>query len=99
MLLTGLSEIVKCIKQHSDSKSSLNSFVEIVRDAAWKNMLEVRQRYPQADAVGTCTVFNIKGNHYRLIATIDYRAQILDIKKVLTHAEYNKEKWKKDCGG
>jgi mRNA interferase HigB len=98
MLLTGLGEVAKCIEQHVDSKSSLSSFVDIVRAAAWKNIVEVRQRYPQADAVGTCTVFNIKGNHYRLIATIDYRAQLMDIKKVLTHAEYDKEKWKKDCG-
>ena len=99
MLTTGLGEVAKFIKQHPDSKVWLNSFVDLVSRANWKNIMDVRQIYPHADAVGTCTVFNIKGNHYRLIVTIDYQAQIIDIKKVLTHAEYDKEKWKKDCGG
>nr|WP_232225275.1 type II toxin-antitoxin system HigB family toxin [Dactylococcopsis salina] len=37
------------------------------------------------------TVFNIKGNRYRLIVGIDYKKQIIFIKYVLTHAEYDKE--------
>jgi mRNA interferase HigB len=99
MILTGRDEMSRFIKQHPDSRTKLNSFIEIPTGAAWKNIMEVRQVYRHADAVGTCTVFNIKGNDYRLIATIDYRAQILDVKRVLTHAEYDKEKWKKDCDG
>src|ERR1043165_8203962 len=87
------------IKPHADSHSSLIVWLTTARRADWKNIANVKQVYPHADAVGTCTVFNIKGNHYRLIAKVDYRAQTIYIKKVLTHAEYDKEKWKKDCGG
>jgi mRNA interferase HigB len=87
------------IKQHADSNSSLIVWLTTARRADWKNIANVKQVYPHADAVGTCTVFNIKGNHYRLIAKVDYRAQTIYVKKVLTHAEYDKEKWKKDCGG
>jgi mRNA interferase HigB len=87
------------IKQHADSNSSLIAWLTTARRADWKKIAEVKQVYPHADAVGTCTVFNIKGNHYRLIAKVDYRAQTIYVKKVLTHAEYDKEKWKKDCGG
>jgi mRNA interferase HigB len=47
-----------------------------------------------ADAVDRWTVFNIKGNKYRLITEINYRYQRLDIRHVLTHAEYDQEKWK-----
>jgi len=39
---------------------------------------------------------NIKGNRYRLIVGIDYKKQIIFIKYVLTHAEYDKEAWKND---
>ena len=42
-------------------------------------------------------IFDIAGNNYWLIAKIDYAAEIVAIRKALTHAEYNKEKWKKDC--
>ncbi|MGH9845610.1 MAG: type II toxin-antitoxin system HigB family toxin, partial [Blastocatellia bacterium] len=46
-----------------------------------------------------CTVFNIGGNKYRLVVSIDYRKQVIYVKHVLTHSEYDKENWKKDCGG
>ena len=58
--------------------------------------MEVQSDYPSAESVGSFTVFNIKGNHYRLIVSIDYLAQTIYIKYVLTHAEYDKEQWKND---
>lgn len=61
-----------------------------------ENLLEVQAIYPKAEAVGNFTVFNIKGNNYRLIADIVYETQRIYIKYVLTHAEYDKDKWKND---
>jgi mRNA interferase HigB len=40
-------------------------------------------------------VFNIKGNKYRLITEISYRFRRIYIRHVLTHAEYDREKWKR----
>ena len=40
------------------------------------------------------TVFNIKGNEYRLLTLVDYENAIVVIKDVLTHAEYDKGAWK-----
>ena len=48
----------------------------------------------QADAVGKWTVFNIKGNQYRLIAEINYVFGRIYIRHVLTHAEYDRGGWK-----
>ena len=62
----------------------------------WTNLAEVQAVDPQAEAVGNFTVFNIKGNKYRSIASINYVKQIIYIKHVLTHAEYNKDNWKND---
>jgi len=53
--------------------------------------------YPQADQVGRCTVFNIGGNNYRLIAAIHYNTGVVYIRHVLTHAEYDRGAWKKGC--
>jgi HigB_toxin, RelE-like toxic component of a toxin-antitoxin system len=47
-----------------------------------------------SEAVGNFTVFNIKGNKYRLIVSIDYERQLIYIKYIFTHAEYDKENWK-----
>ena len=38
----------------------------------------------------------ISGNNYRLITYIDYDYQLVFIRTVLTHAEYDKENWKND---
>jgi len=45
--------------------------------------------------VGNLVVFNIGGNKYRLIAAIHFNRHKLYIRDVLTHAEYDKERWKK----
>ena len=56
--------------------------------------------YPHADGVrvgagtGTLTVFNVCGNKYRLVVRINYRFQLINIRAVLTHVEYDKGKWK-----
>ncbi|MCC0179799.1 type II toxin-antitoxin system HigB family toxin [Waterburya agarophytonicola K14] len=48
------------------------------------------------EAVKNFTVFNIRGNKYRLILDIDYIEQVAYFKYFLTHSEYDKEKWKND---
>ena len=40
-------------------------------------------------------VFNIGGNKYRLIAAVHYNTQIVYALLFMTHAEYDKDKWKK----
>jgi mRNA interferase HigB len=40
------------------------------------------------------TVFNAKGNEYRLLTSIDYDAGIIEALDILTHAEYDKDMWK-----
>ncbi len=57
--------------------------------------MEVRRELPTADAVKEFTVFNIKGNAYRLITEINYRTGRIFVRHVLTHAEYSKGAWKR----
>ena len=39
-------------------------------------------------------VFNIGGNKFRLVAAIHFNTQRLFVRHILTHAEYNTERWK-----
>ena len=48
--------------------------------------------------MGDCIVFNIGGNKYRLITRIRYATQKVFVLKVMTHSEYDKYKWKDECG-
>lgn len=81
------------IRQHPDAEPSLDRWYRVVRRASWRSLVDVRRVFPHADQVGRRTVFNIAGNNYRLIARINYRAQKLYVLAVLTHAEYDREKW------
>ena len=73
----------------------ISEWHKVARHATWRSLADVRASYPHADLVGPYTIFNIKGNSYRLIVKIEYRWQIIFVKAVLTHAEYNKGKWKR----
>ncbi|XGV94911.1 MAG: type II toxin-antitoxin system HigB family toxin [Leptolyngbya sp. BL-A-14] len=83
-------------QKHSDCRDVLDDWFKVAIRTSWSNLIEVQAVFPQAEAVGNFTVFNIKGNRYRLIASIDYEGQLIYIKYVLTHAEYDKEQWKHD---
>jgi mRNA interferase HigB len=81
---------------YPDVQKQLNDWNEIVKSATWQSLIDVQIIYRNAEAVGNFTVFNIKGNKYRLIVSIDYQAQLIYYKYFLTHAEYDKENWKND---
>jgi len=74
--------------------------MEVVRQAEWRSLAEVRRTYAHADAVKVgsgkiATVFNIAGNDYRMITAIHYNTGVVYTLLFLTHAEYSKDRWKK----
>jgi mRNA interferase HigB len=81
----------------------LESWYRIAKRAAWRNLNEIRQTYSHADGIAVgkgkerrvYTVFYICGNDFRLITEIFYEGHKILIRHVLTHAEYDKENWKK----
>lgn len=83
-------------ERHADSGEVLFSWYRVASKAQWESLVEVQAIYSKVEAVGNFTVFNIKGNTYRLIADINYIKQRIYIKYILTHAEYDKEQWKND---
>ncbi|MBV8281937.1 MAG: type II toxin-antitoxin system HigB family toxin [Candidatus Eremiobacteraeota bacterium] len=80
--------------RRADAENPLKAWYGVARRAQWNNLVEIQQTYPSAEAVGRYTVFNIKGNAYRLVARIEYHLHIIFIKEVFPHAEYDKDKWK-----
>lgn len=81
---------------HADSCEVLDDWFKTASKADWTNLIEVQTIYPKAEAVSNFTVLNIKGNKYRLITSINHGKQIIYIKYVLTHADYDKDNWKYD---
>ena len=80
--------------RHGDLECPLDAWFRIAKKALWRNLAEVRKTFSSADSIGKWTVFNIKGNQYRLIAEINYVFGRIYIRYVLTHAEYDRGGWK-----
>jgi mRNA interferase HigB len=81
---------------YPNAQPSLQTWIKLVRKASWQNLAETRETFPSPDSVKNFTVFNIAGNRYRLITSIDYESKKVFIRHFLTHADYDKDKWKQD---
>ena len=78
-------------EKHNDSEQQLISWYRETEKSKWKNHNELRKEYPSASILeNNRIVFNIKGNRYRLIVKINYQYQIIWIRFIGTHAEYDK---------
>ena len=88
-------KIREFVREYPESESPLHAWYKIAKKATWRNLVEVRKDYPHADLVSPYVVFNIAGNNYRLIAEIHFESQLVLVREILTHAEYDKGKWKR----
>jgi mRNA interferase HigB len=79
---------------HPDVLSALQHWYKLMKAGKFQSFAELRGVFPNADQVGKLTVFNIGGNKARLITAIHYNRQRVYIRAILTHAEYDKGKWK-----
>ena len=96
MHLISIRKLRDDIAKYPDAKSVIEAWYTVAKKAQWKNLENVRTIYRDAETVGNFTVFNIKGNKYRLIIGIDYGNQTIFYKYLLTHADCDKDKWKND---
>jgi mRNA interferase HigB len=77
-------------EQHPDAEQTLKAWYHDAKQAAWTSPNDIRQVYATAGIIANNrVVFNIRGNHYRLIVAINYAYQIIYIRFVGTHQEYD----------
>lgn len=88
--LTEFAESLRGGKDQKAVKSALDSWFHEVQAADWRAPTDVTRDYANASIVGDRVVFNIKGNSHRLVVAIDYRRQIVFIKWLGTHADYDR---------
>ena len=76
---------------HPDSEQQLKAWYQEISKAEWHNPNKIKIEYPTASFLAdNRVVFNIKGNRYRLIVKINYDYQMIWIRFIGTHAEYDK---------
>ena len=95
MKVLGTEVLAKASSTHRDLTNPIAAWLTIARLAKWKNLNELRLTWRGTDCVKGQTIFNIKGNKYRLFATVNYSSQTIIVKDLVTHAEYSKRGWNK----
>ena len=77
--------------RHPDAERPLLGWLNKVEAADWTTPAAVRADYRSVSILaGNRAVFNIKGNTYRLVVSIDYQRRAVYIRFVGTHAEYDR---------
>jgi mRNA interferase HigB len=72
------------------ARSQYDVWLAIAGQSRWRLPDDVKASHPKASILkGGRVVFNIKGNDYRLVAAIQYRAGVVVIRFFGTHAEYD----------
>lgn len=88
------------VSGHQDSEGPLRAWYTHVNNktVAWHTWGDLKAEFGSASIVGNCVIFNIGGNKYRLVTRPLYASQKVFVLKVMTHAEYDKNKWREECG-
>lgn len=94
MRLISNSKLRGFAAQHPPADSPLQAWRRIIEKNHFATFADLKRSFNSVDRVGDLYVFNISGNKYRLIALIQFRKQIVYIRHVLTHKEYDKGGWK-----
>jgi mRNA interferase HigB len=78
-------------EKHEDCEQQLKAWFREADKAVWENPNQIKSDYPSVSILNANrAIFNIKGNNYRLIVKISYEYQMVWIRFIGTHAEYDK---------
>lgn len=68
----------------------LKTWYRITVAAEWRRPADVKRQFQHASIVGANrVVFNIAGNKYRLVITVNYSYRVVYIRFLGTHQEYD----------
>ena len=80
-------------ESHADLRQPADIWLSKVQLAIWRNPHDLKKSFPSASLLGEqMVVFDLKGNRYRMLTSIDYENRSVLIERIGTHAEYSK--WK-----
>lgn len=76
---------------HAKAEGPLKAWYAEVSRSTWRSPSDIKRVYPHASIIDAeRVVFNIHGNDYRLVAKVWFAGQIVYVKFIGTHAEYDK---------
>lgn len=90
MRVIAKSTLKKFWDKHTDAEQALISWYKVARSAKWENFKRVKEQFGTCKILGEDRIiFKIKGNNYRLVVKVSFENQIIWIRFIGTHAEYD----------
>lgn len=93
MTLNGLPKLTAFLTAYPRSRKPLEAWKTLIEKNAFRSIVELKSSFGSADYSAPDTIFDIGGNKFRIIAVVNYQAQVVIVKEVFTHARY--EAWSK----
>lgn len=82
------------MQKHAAAKRALEAWYAEAERSSWQTPQDIKDRFSSADFLpDNRVIFNIKGNHYRLVVKVRYQKGIIVVEWVGTHADYDKKKF------
>lgn len=91
MVIITKTTIEKFALKYPIAAEPLNEWYKLCKMADWRNLSEMKKSFNSVDFVGNDRYcFNIKGNHFRLIALTIFKTRTIFILWFGTHVDYDK---------
>ena len=90
MVVLSKAILMSFVERFPETEEAIFRWYGQTSAANWKNFSEMKNSFNAVDAVGNDRyVFNIKGNHFRLIALIIFKVRTVFVLFIGTHKEYD----------
>ena len=91
MRIISINKLKECWDRHPETRIPLSEWYVKVGKARWKSFSDMKKDYSSVDYGGNQRyVFNIKGNSYRIVVAVKFTTQLVYIRFVGTHNEYDR---------
>ena len=91
MRILGIHHFDRFMHRHANFRQGVGTWVATLSHASWLNSHELIAALPRTRGLGQGRfVFKLCGNHVRAIVVINFRIQVIDVRFVGTHVEYDR---------
>lgn len=91
MQIISFRKLREFFEEDPNSKVALQDWYKRACKADWNNFSDIKKTFNSVDSVGNSRyVFNVKGNHYRIVALLLFQVKRVYIRWVGTHKDYDK---------
>ena len=84
-----LGKLFEFSQKHANARKSIAAWKLVVENTSWRKKLDILNDFPKAKIIANNRArFELVHNTYRLIVQIHYETQIVEIRFIGTHNEY-----------